>query len=54
MRKTNESGRSTTELLAVLAIMGVLTIGTIAGFNHMMTKQKINDIINAINLGSIF
>ena len=53
MKKTNESGRSMSEMLAVLAIMGVLSIGTIAGFRHMMNKQKINDIIQTINLNSI-
>ncbi len=53
MRQQNESGRSMSEMLAVLAIIGVLSIGTIAGFRHMMNKQKINDIIQAINLNSV-
>ncbi len=53
MQHTNESGRSMSEMLAVLAIIGVLSVGTIAGFRHMINKQKINDIINTINLNSI-
>ena len=53
MQHTNESGRSMSEMLAVLAIIGVLSVGTIAGFRHMMNKQRINDIINTINLNSI-
>lgn len=53
MEKTNESGRSMPEMLAVLAIMGVLSIGTIAGFRQMLNKQKVNDIIQTINLNSI-
>ena len=48
-----ESGRSMIEMLGVLAIMGVLSVGTIAGFRHAMTKQKINDIIHVINLNSV-
>lgn len=53
MQQKNESGRSMSEMLAVLAIMAVLSVGTIAGFRHMMNKQKINDIIQAINLNSV-
>ena len=53
MQHINESGRTMSEMLAVLAIIGVLSIGTIAGFRHMINKQKINDIINTINLNSI-
>ena len=53
MKQRNESGRSMAEMLAVLAIVGVLSIGTIAGFRHAMNKQKINDIIHTINLNSV-
>lgn len=49
----NESGRTMSEVLAVLAIVGVLSIGSIAGFRQLMVKQKINDIIHAINLNSV-
>ena len=53
MKKNSEGGRSMVEMLAVLSIMGVLSVGTIIGFRQMMTKQKINDIIQAINLRSV-
>ncbi|MBQ4472358.1 MAG: type II secretion system protein [Alphaproteobacteria bacterium] len=48
-----ESGRTMSEVLAVLAIMGVLSVGVIVGFRNMMSKKNINDIIHAINLRSI-
>ena len=53
MKQQNETGRSMLEMLAVLAIVGVLSIGTIVGFRQAMNKQKINDIIHTINLSSI-
>lgn len=53
MKQKNESGRTMSEMLAVLAIMGVLSVGTIAGFRHMMAKNKINDIIHVMNLNSV-
>ena len=53
MKKTNESGRSMTEILAVLAIMGILSVSTIFGFQHLMNKHKVNEIIQAVNLASI-
>lgn len=46
MRK-NESGRSLVEMLGVLAIMGILTVGGIAGFNYAMTRHYANEIISA-------
>ena len=45
----SESGRSLTEMLGVLAVMGVLTIGAIAGFNYAMNKQRANATVNYVN-----
>ena len=42
----SESGRSLTEMLGVLAIMGILTIGGIAGFNYAMNKHRANTLLN--------
>ena len=53
MYKFSESGRTMAEIIAVLAIMGVLSVGSIVGFQHLMRKNKINDIINAVNLASV-
>lgn len=50
-----QSGRSMTEMLGVLAIIGVLSVGAIAGYSKAMTKYKLNKhaeqmntVINAI------
>ncbi len=44
----SESGRSMVEILGVLAIMGVLTIGGISGFRYAMDKYRANEIINGV------
>ena len=48
---THQSGRSLTEMLATLAIMGVLTIGAIAGFSYAMNRQRANQIIHDARVG---
>ena len=47
MKKTNESGRSMVEMLGVLAIIGVLSIGGIAGYTLAMNRYRANEIVNA-------
>ena len=37
-----QSGRSMVEMLGVLAIIGVLSVGAIAGYSKAMTKYKLN------------
>lgn len=44
----NESGRSMVEMLGVLAIMGVLAIGGIAGYRWAMDKYNANEILNEV------
>ena len=46
--KTIESGRSMIEMLGVLAIIGVLSIGGIAGYTMAMNKFRANEIVNAV------
>ena len=53
MTQQNESGRTMSEMLAVLAIVGILALGTLAGFRQLMANQKVNSIIQKVNLGSI-
>ena len=48
MRK-NESGRSMVEMLGVLAIIGVLSIGGIAGYTLSMNRFRANAIVDAAN-----
>ena len=44
---TTESGRSMVEMLGTLAIIGVLSIGGIAGYNLGMEKQRANELLEA-------
>ena len=48
MRK-NESGRSMVEMLGVLAIIGVLSIGGIAGYTLSMNRYRANAIVDIAN-----
>ena len=46
----NESGRSMVEVLGTLAIMGVLAIGGIIGYDYGMDKYRANETVNSISL----
>lgn len=48
-RNKPESGRSMVEMLGVLAVMGVLTVGGITGYKMAMTKWKVNELVNELN-----
>ena len=43
------AGRSMIEMLGVLAIVGVLSVGGIAGYSKAMEMWKIDKIINEYN-----
>jgi len=47
--KIGQFGRSMVEMLGVLAIIGVLSVGAIAGYSHAMGKYRANRIINDYN-----
>ena len=47
--KNNQSGRSMIEMLGVLAIIGVLSIGGIAGYSKAMFKYKMNKTLDIVN-----
>ncbi len=49
MKKTNESGRSMVEMLGVLAIIGVLSIGGIAGYSMAMNRYRANEALDMAN-----
>ena len=53
MKKTNETGRSMVEMLGVLAIIGVLSIGGIAGYTMAMNKYQANEIVNTITQAAV-
>ncbi|MDY6407487.1 MAG: hypothetical protein SPL08_02125 [Pseudomonadota bacterium] len=44
-----ENGRSMVEMLGVLAIVGVISIGGIAGYNYGMNKYRTNEILDGAN-----
>ena len=46
----NETGRSMVEMLGVLAIIGVLSVGGIAGYTMAMNKYKANEILNTASM----
>jgi len=47
--RVNEQGRSMIEMLGVLAIVGVLSVGGIAGYSKAMNKFKANKFIDQVN-----
>ena len=47
---TQAQGRSMVEMLGVLAIIGVLSVGAIAGYSKAMMKYKLNKHAEAVNL----
>ena len=50
MKKINENGRSMVEMLGVLAIIGVLSVGGIAGYSKAMNKYKINKTTDQVSM----
>ncbi len=45
-----QSGRSMVEMLGVLAIIGVLSVGAISGYSKAMTKYKLNKHLESFNM----
>lgn len=48
MKKFSQLGRSMIEMLGVLAIIGVLSIGALAGYSYAMQKYRVNEIIDTM------
>jgi len=46
----NENGRSMIEMLGVLAIIGVLSVGGIAGYSKAMLRYRVNKSIEQVSL----
>lgn len=53
MKNVNESGRSMVEMLGVLAIIGVLSIGGIAGYTMAMNRYRANEALQAASLVAV-
>ena len=45
----NQNGRSMIEMLGVLAIIGVLSVGGIAGYSKAMQRYRINKTIEQVS-----
>ena len=48
--KNASAGRSMVEMLGVLAIVGVLSVGAIAGYSKAMSKYKLNKHMESFNI----
>ena len=46
----SEHGRSMVEMLGVLAVIGVLTIGGVQGYHYAMEKYHANEVVNELNI----
>ena len=46
----NQFGRSMVEMIGVLAIVGILSVGAIAGYSSAMEKHKLNKYTTDINM----
>ncbi len=53
LKHTLQSGRSMVEMLGVLAIIGVLSVGAIVGYSYGMAKYRANETINDIMLNRL-
>ena len=45
----DDTGRSMVEMLGTLAIIGVLSVGGVAGYNSAMNRMKANEVIDEAN-----
>ena len=52
--KKNETGRSMIEMLAVFAIIGVLTVTSVMAYRIAMNKHQANTITEMVSLLSIY
>lgn len=53
MKKYFESGRSMVEIIGVLAVAGVLSIGAVSGYKYGMNKYRAHETINELKLRAI-
>ena len=49
LKRKTEDGRSMIEMLGVLAIIGVLSVGGLIGYSKAMERHRVNETINQIN-----
>lgn len=49
----NELGRSMVEMLGVLAIIGVLSVGGIAGYKTALNKYRANEVAQVVSIAKL-
>ena len=49
MKTKSQSGRSMVEMLGVLAIIGVLSVGGIAGYSLSMRRHRANQVVDIVS-----
>ena len=47
--KRFEHGRTLLEILTILALVGILSLGLLAGYNYAMAHHKANEVLDYIN-----
>lgn len=53
VQSQNQSGRSMVEMLGVLAVIGVLSVGGVAGYRYAMDKYRSGQLVSAINFAAM-
>lgn len=53
IKKKESLGRSMVEMLGVLAVIGVLSVGGIAGYKYGMERYQANQALNEMNMASV-
>ena len=48
-----QTGRTMTEILGVLAIVGIMTIGGIAGYRYSLDRIMANEVVNGVRMRSV-
>jgi len=48
-KNKSQTGRSMIEMLGVLAIFGILTLGAFSGYRYSINKQRANDVVNMVS-----
>ena len=46
----NQTGRSMLEMLGVLAIIGILSVGSLGGYRYAINKHRANTILNDVSM----
>lgn len=50
---SNEKGRTVFEILMIIAIAAVLSLGSVFGYNYAMEKNRLNELIHTINMTDV-